>query len=362
MTDGGHQTNDRLFIHGFTQLFKIDRVVGGSKFESLWRKLPSPIGDLDPAPFVFVWIVLFIDHHLIGAIQLWRDGYHPYLQNPGSVLIPFGYTLVVGGILIVEYESNELELASREDTKELQALFDSLMESRIKYVVVVLAVTFRIFKIQSTGFDTIASVEGPVLGFVKWVIITPFVIIPIVSEFCIIVLGLHFWIPRELRKQGIDLNLDDPKNMGGLYPIGKLLKYTSQIFFLSMVVYSVVIVALQYFQDLQSNPLDISAILIGWVFGIAIFAVPIYWIHLHMSDWKESKQMEIIQNMKQIGETPGAYPDPELETQEELMRYMSYNQKLRRVDQMSEYPVDITIVQEIVAVAIIPYLVTLLPS
>lgn len=331
-------------------------------------------------PAVLLGVTALIDVFVLSLARSPESG-RLFINNPGAVPLILGWPLVVlvmmrlrdDYVSVVDSLPDPIHLPEGEYDRPRSvsiALLDRIglistedggfypiFPNRHKVGIWILAAGF--FHLLWITFEPpggVVSPESQLFPFqwaLKFYVFIPLTYYVGATEFVSLFLGIHLLLPFRIRQAEL-IDFDDHLLYGGLRPVGKLLR-TSAIAYLLLV--SLLIAFL-----VQPGGVELSArfplfiVSSATVFGALLFFAPIWWIHRHMKSAKESKIHSIAQHIR--GEFP---PDDELITNidfedlEEPLQYGHEYRRLTHVENMHEYPVDISLIQEFLLILLLPY-------
>lgn len=114
-------------------------------------------------------------------------------------------------------------------------------------------------------------------------------------------------------------------------------------------------------QGASPNNLFTSSLLVsGLLIGVLLFVFPIFWMHQYISRAKEIKIEAIAEETQAIGESNDIFPYATPESDQEANSYTYQFIALNQVQETKEYPLDISMIQEVLFALILPYLSTVL--
>lgn len=325
-------------------------------------------------PYLFVALAWAVTTLGFGFVRFLQDGTFPVLQAPGLLVAILPLLFVVYVILglrdryraVVEDLPDPVDVSESEDARIARAVLrvagwsdptgaDALADivtRRVKLSVLVLGLGLQAswFVLDPSPTSHLAAVYGRPVALVYFLLIVPLVYTVLGAELLSLYLGVHLFLP--LKATAADrIDFDDPLRFGGLRPLGRLLR-DSTASFLVVLAFFVVSEAV----GPGSSPLDAFSRLLllgGTAFAACAFAAPVYWLHKHMRGMKEARVERISRAMVEGGPDGGpatdALPDPgDVDYTYEFIR-------LTRVENMHEFPVDLSLVLEFCVALLLPY-------
>lgn len=257
----------------------------------------TPIGRLLPETFGVVSrrVPLGADPLLLYAIlvavaefalQTARalEGYPPfYLVSPLSLLRP---ALLLGAALVTRrlydrYASAvaEMSLSERADNA---AQFERLVPPKLVWGLITVGVAFTfgnlLFVITLPELSTWA-----VADILQRSIIVPFGYVPVFAMFLATYISIEVLVPRRIAKSDIGLYYHDPENLGGMRPVGELVKYAYYYLLVGLIVYAIAlygpyILGGVFHWSSENPPGMVANVLFTAVWGASV-GVMMYGIH-----------------------------------------------------------------------------------
>lgn len=229
------------------------------------------------------------------------------------------------------------------------------------------------FYIGLGKISVVYTFEGVFSGSIKYLIIIPFVYLPIIADLLATFVGIHVMLPYRVHDEEIELDFADTINIHGLRPIGEIIKRGTQTYFIAVLLLTLFFLrkALPIAQitggrialagGAYSRPTDLLFVylFLAWVLGVLFFVVPVVWLHRHM---RHQKQKALEQLHADLDDSAVRLKDitTKPEDQEEFLDSVYLYTALDRVENGYEYPVDYQLLRGVLAVGLLPLLVNLL--
>ncbi|MFB6254212.1 MAG: hypothetical protein ABEI06_06365 [Halobacteriaceae archaeon] len=356
----------------------IDRYASVTGFEWLASQIFQPAKAMRYASYlfvVFIWTVITVG---FSGILYFQTGILPLFQTPGLFVLLPGWLFVVylakaiqrRYYILIEnlpskdhvgpdkerrYESLLKQFGISQEYKEEP--FREIVPRQIKVLLLIggLGLYLLWFIVDPSPMQTFIDVYGRRLAQIYFYLVIPGIFYVFGVELISLYIGIHILLPLKVTMtERIDFS--DPFLYGGLRPLGKLLRDSSVGFLALLSIYGIFVVV-----AVGSNPVDPFSQLIlfgGITFGFIIFALPVYWIHKYMHHKKRAKIEEICEDIKDAGpeDDPNVFPETSPTAEEEFDKYSHDYIRLNRVENMKEFPVDFSLVLELLFVLLIPYL------
>lgn len=343
-------SQDDLWIERISKILKLNTVGEYLGYENL-------------GPYLFIWLFLIIDVPVLSTISyFYYGGGFPIVRNPFWILAVVLLTFTVWATMRVRdrYGSKVKKLNLPKKDEKAKKEFFEIYSRKVRYFFLISGIGFY-FLWLSFNFYSFLSIEGLVPFIGKFLLIIPFVYIPVGLEFASLFVGIHLSLPRKIRKFDIHPDFTDPERHGGFKPLGSLIKFSSQLYFGIIILYTMFFYSGPVFSSTPMGTTDIFFFIGAWVFGIIAYFVPLLWIHRFMVKKKEKKKRKIDKKMRDLGGENDfkSFPDGNPQNLDEMSEYVYYYLALDHVDQMNEYPFDLGMTQELLSVALIPITISL---
>lgn len=166
-------------------------------------------------------------------------------------------------------------------------------------------------------------------------------------------------IPKKVSK--IELDFSDIHRRGGMKDIGSSLLRTAEIYFviLTMVTFYEYLILPE---SLLRLGIMSTSFILAWVVGVILFFGPSLFIHGYMREAKEKKLNELNEKIRATGKESGGRVEVNPKDREERDEYVFYYLEHEHIINTSEYPIDVSVLQELIFAAIIPVILQLLFS
>ncbi len=195
------------------------------------------------------------------------------------------------------------------------------------------------------------------IPFILDIVFSLLMTLPVFIEFLTIIINIHFRLPSLVKKQELKIDFTDPFKRSGLEEVSSLYLFTTQIYFVGILLYFLV-----PFYTIMTG---IGAIKIGnmtllihfgaWLFGFVLFLIPQFSICNYVRDKKKEKIKEVHKEMRGIGKNDDSFPEVFPNDPDEMVKYMHSHHKLEMLHSQNEYPFDMGKVKELVSIAMIPF-------
>lgn len=280
-----------------------------SGFKYISDKLP--VSNVYP-PYLYLSAFLILDFGIINVYNHFTGGKHVLLRNPTAVTGIIGVCLAAFGIRYMATQShdavNALRISDRDLESDTEEIFTHLVSLRLKKLIwLCAAIGLYIHVIINIGIANLISFAGPA-ALINRLFSWQIGYLPFVVEFGLLFYGIHFRLPRRIKKVGLNLFFYDPRNMGGFAPVGQLLKRSYYLYTIGLLVffgltYGVYIIN---FGEQAADPGITEALFfsVAWFLGILSIGYSMWTVHQIMSTKKEKRIREIEDEIRDKFENP----------------------------------------------------------
>lgn len=330
-------------------------------------------------PYILFWTVLFIDVPVLLTLEWFGSGgTHFLLRYPVWLLYPVGLTFAIWAArqLRDEFRSTVDTITRTDpgfDADRLARPLPRPAKAGLALAVAALHISY----LFTADFAAVLSVRGLWTTALQYGLFMPLYYI-VFLDLAAVFLGIHVVLPLRVRLDDLTIDYHDPLTFEEVEAIGTLLKRSSQLYFLGLLI-ATIIAAWQAVAPASTGPVFLRSVSpqkqfalgIAWLFGAVLFVFPVYWLHGHMKREKRRVRDEILEQLQGASgeEPPLEHPavdaediDEFIEQSKEFHRYTSLYFKLDRLDAAPTYPVDYRIVRRIVILAVLPFLINILTA
>jgi ABC-type multidrug transport system fused ATPase/permease subunit len=337
-------TDDGTTPHGGDREFWLDGFAGLFGFGWLATRLP---GDLPPSYLYAVVTVvgsnvLTISYNLANGVPL------IYRTNPYFVLQPFVLFAAVYGArtLQAEYDSVLSEMAIKERADDPGSLLDPV-PAWLPWVLFGVGAALQLTRavLDMGGW----SVTDMFANFVLF----PFVFLPIVVQFFTVYVSIEFLAPWRLSRSTVGIHFLDPQGVGGLRPLGELIKKAYYYVVVGLVGYALITYA--PFVDTSWTVSAAAGVLFTtvWVVTVATVAFAVFTLHRFMHREKRAEIQRLESRVRDRIENPWDvqnYEVPEAHREE----VEDLRERIQQVSATSEYPATFSIWSQLLLSIAIP--------
>lgn len=334
----------------------LDRLTRRLGFGWLGDRLPG-----SPAPSVTFTVLMLVTVPPVLNFLSYRLG-NPviYINNPYFILQPLVLIGAAVGArsLRRRYHSvmQEMDVAGRASAPD--RLLD-IVPGWLPWAFFLTGVAFNFARVLGQGgFDAILRENGPA-AVIGWAVVNPFIWAPIIAQFLAVYLSIQLLAPWRLYHSDVGVHFRDPEGLGGMRPIGELLKHAYYYTVAGLVAYA--LIAYPPFvspENWEVTAVAATGFTIAWLGTIATIAFGVLVLHRFMHREKretlrtlEAEANEYIDNPWDIA----AYEIPE----EHRDRVEEILARMNQVSATNEYPATFSIWSQILLSIILPKAVQL---
>lgn len=264
-------------------------------FSTIANRLPTA-----PSPLVgYAVTVVIIELILQTARTL--EGYPPfYLVSPLSLLRP---VLLIGAALVTQrlherYYSavEEMNLRKRAENPDQ---FGQLVPSKLAWVVIGIGIVFtlgnNIFIVSIAEMSTWA-----VADILQRNLIVPFGYAPIFGMFLTTYVAIEVVVPRRIAQSDVGLYYHDPEGLGGMRPVGELIKHTYYFLLIGLVIYAIALYGphilggvFKWSSGAAPGVVTNAMFTAVWAASVAVMMYGIHTLHQFMRRQKREKLQQL---------------------------------------------------------------------
>ncbi|MFB6068732.1 MAG: hypothetical protein ABEJ90_02275 [Halobacterium sp.] len=327
-------------------------------FAWLSARLPWAV----PPLYLYAGAFVFLDLGVVNTyLHLFTDRSHAFLANPFTLAIPAFVVTAATGVryMASSYRDavDDLRLGERSDAGDVPfASFTASFRTTAALYAVVVAGYWGYLAWQGMGEYVGSLGAGPtaVIGLVVY----PLGFIPVAVQFVVLFASIHVLLPKRIAELRPKPAFLDPRDLGGFYPVGELLKRSYYLYTACLLLY------LAYVYGPVLAPLGIDTIAdVGapqaayftflWLFGLAAIGNSVYRIHRVMADEKEAQLRRLEDQLHDIVDDPYDISTADLHDNRE---FENVQRRLEQVRAMNAYPTTAFASTQILVSVLVPQL------
>lgn len=199
---------------------------------------------------------------------------------------------------------------------------------------------------------------GPVAVF-RFLVDTPFLYVPVMATFLSTYLAVEVLLPRRLADSDVNLDYLDPENLGGMRPVGELVKYAYYFLVVGLIAYAVatygphLLGGVFAYEGIPApGPVVNAAFTLVWGVAVGTMVYGIYVLHQFMVDEKREELHRLDQLAREHIDQPWDIEqfDPTNAPEE----YERYRQQVEHVTATREYPATFTMWSQLAVGVLLP--------
>jgi hypothetical protein len=290
-------TVDPLLVEPFMQDLWLDGLARRIGFGWLSRRLP---GDIPPS-YLFAVILVCTIAPTINAYAYLVGDPVVYIQNPFFILQPLA---LIGGVfgaraLRQRYYRVTREMRIEERTDNPEPLLN-IVPSRLPWIFFSVALLQNFARVWALGGFRGIYQESGITAVIGWGILNP-IWSALAVQFVVVYLAIEFIAPWRLYKSDIGIDFLDPEGLGGLRPIGELIKHAYYYMVAGLIAFALVVYG-PLISAPSWNPTATTSIVftVGWLGTVGTVAFAVFVLHQFM---RQEKRLELHRLTRMLRET-----------------------------------------------------------
>lgn len=335
---------------GFEGDLWLDRFARLLGFGWLAERLPGEV----PPSYVYAAVTVVGVTAALDGYALLRGTPLVYGENPYFLLLPVG-------LLGATYGARSLRGAYARVMTEMNV--ERRAENPTALVEPVPAWLPWVLFVGGAGLQLVRATlaldaYGPTDVVANFVVF-PFVYTPILAGFFSVYLGIELFAPRRLAASEVGIHFLDPEGVGGLRPLGELVKTAYYYVVVGLVGGALITYAPLVDSGWQVIPFANLLFTGVWVASVATVAYAVFTLHRFMYREKRREKRRLEAELLDIVEEPwdvAAYEIPENRREE----VEDIRNRMKQISATSEYPATFSIWSKLVLSVVLPKAVQLL--
>jgi hypothetical protein len=349
------QNSNQLLVNIFTEKLGFDR---------LSAIFPYNIQSI----YIYAFVFIFIDFGVVNTyFHVFKTRPHGFIQNPYSLAIPAAIITATVGIQYMSTnirqaleQMNIWERADYSENIQHTRFSVSLRSKIILYAIIISFYYIYIFIV--IGLPSYLETFGVVSTIAFVGVIYPLGYVPIAIEFFMLFVSIHIVIPKEMIKVCPTPAFLDPRNLGGFYPIGELLKrsyyiYTVGLLLFLSYIYGPTVTEIGTAGISRSGTPEVGFFTILWVFGIIAVGFSMFTIHRLMAKEKESQLSQLEEERNNLVDNPYDISSAELHDNTEIEQIQ---RRIEQVRAMRVYPTTLSTTTHLLGSVLLPQIMNLI--
>ena len=326
-------------------------------YERIRPRLPGSPGPLVAYALtfaVFDIVVLQGYQQLTGRVAV-------FLESPLWLLTP---TAIVAAALATEslHDRYDLTVAHHltRGHSDPPDRFTRLVPDWLALLFIAFGIVFTLLNaLVIVGLGRIEAVEG-IAGVVGFVVVIPFGYAPIAATFLATYASVEVLLPRRLEDADVGLYFLDPERLGGMRPVGELVKWAYYYVMLGLVVYAIATYgphilggALQYTAYEPPGTIVSATFTAIWILAVLTMVYGIHVLHRYMLGAKREE-------LRRLDERVRAYVDDPMDVAnytvvaDDASDFEELRSRMDDVASTREYPATFTMWSQVIVGVALP--------
>ena len=348
-TDTG-TTAEQPLVEPFEGDLWLDRLARRVGFGWLSRRLP---GDIPPS-YLFAVILVGTIVPTINVYAYFAGDSVPYIENPLFVLQPLCLVGSVFGARALRrrYHRVTQEMNIEDRTDEPGPLLD-IVPTWLPWLLfgaALLQVAVRVWALG--GFSGIYREDG-LASVVGWAIINP-LWSALAVQFVAVYLAIEIIAPWRLYRSDVGVDFLDPEGLGGLRPLGELVKHAyyymvAGLVAFALVVYGPVVSAASW------GPTATTSIVftVVWLGTVATVAFAVFVLHQFMREEKRRELHRLDRMLRETIDNPWDIKSDDVDEEKQAL-VDELQQRTETVSATREYPATFSIWSQLLVSIVLP--------
>ncbi|MGB9966430.1 hypothetical protein [Halobacterium hubeiense] len=347
---GGEDTSSRILL---------DNVLYRIGVKQLQERLPG-----SPQP-ITIWAFSFVLFDVV-LLQAYKEitGYTAtFLVNPAWLLSP---TLVVLAALGTSYlyakYDRALALIDIENRTVNPEMFNTLTPYWVRLGLYSIGLLYALFNLYNLGINRILEAGG-IAELLGVAVVLPFGYAPVFIEFLTVYIGVMIYLPRKIKKSDFAVHFLDPEGLGGLKPVGELIKLTYYLIVVGLVNYLILTYGPFAFGEIIQTPYEKPGIVVNsaftavWILTVGLLGYALYQLHSFLKREKQEELARLETRARDVIESPYNAMEWEVTDDEE---FQDIRNRMNYVSATKEYPTTFAMWSQILIGLVIPKAVQML--
>lgn len=283
-----------------------------------------------------------------------------FVQNP---LLLFSPVVLVGAAVATGWLHRRYDqVVDRSNLVERTnepARFDGLVPDWLSVAIIVAGLGFTVLNaFVLIGVPKLYAVGGPMRVF-RFVVVAPLGHVPVLATFLATYLSVEVLLPRRVATSDLRLDYLDPEKLGGMRPIGELVKVAYYTIMVGLVIYAIGLYGplvlegpLAYEGLGQPGPVVNLGFTAVWAVAVGTMGYGIYVLHRFMTVQKRETLHRLDREARAQVDQP--WDIEQFDAAQPPDEYERYRERVRHVTSTKEYPATFTMWTQLLIGVMIP--------
>lgn len=343
-------TEAETTIEPFDEDLWLDRLARRVGFGWLSRRLP---GDIPPS-YLFAVILVGTIAPTVNTYAYLAGDPVVYIKNPFFILQPLSIVGSVFGArnLRQRYHRVTQEMRIKERTTNPEPLVD-IVPNWLPWILVGASLLQIFARVMALGGFSAIYREGGLTQVIGWVIMNPLWSV-LAAQFVAVYLAVEFIAPWRLYKSDIGIDFLDPEGLGGLRPIGELVKHAYYYMVAGLIAFALVVYG-PILSAASWGPTGTTSVVftVVWLGTVGTVAFAVFILHRFMRQEKRRELHCLNQMLREAIENPWDIKTYDVDDDKETL-VDDLQQRIDTVSATGEYPATFSIWSQLLISVALP--------
>ncbi|MFB6194919.1 MAG: hypothetical protein ABEI80_02020 [Haloplanus sp.] len=333
----------------FLERIGIDRLVTANSSSRDWSPLVG-----------YALLVAFVEVVALQAYNLWVGRGVVFAANPLWLVRPL---LLVGAAVATQLLHERYDRAVARSNLRARAAdperFEGLVPDWLLGGIIAVGVAFTVLNaVVILTIPQIYAAGGPA-RVVRFLVVTPVGYVPVFGSFLATYISVEMLLPRTLSKSDVGLDFLDPERLGGMRPIGELVKFAYYLLMVGLVGQAVatygpyLLEGVFAYEALEPPGAAINAAFTAvWAAAVLTMAYGIYTLHHYMVREKQEALHRLDTRAREHIDDP--WDITRVDVSDPPGEYEAYRSRVEHVTSTREYPATFTMWSQLAVGVMIP--------
>ncbi|RLM63211.1 hypothetical protein DVK05_07935 [Halorubrum sp. Atlit-8R] len=312
-----------------------------------------------PPSYLYALVTIGVLELVLGAYSYAIGEPVIYLQNPFFLLQPIGLLAAVYGSrsLRRRYHEVTVEMRIRNRTDDPERL-TNVIPSWLPWTVFLSVVAVNYVRLFALGGPVAVYQDANLAAVIGWTVANP-VWASIATQFFTVYVAVTLIAPRRLRDSDVGVDFLDPEGLGGLRPIGELVKHAyyyvvAGLVAIGLVLYGPAIVGIEWERTTATNLIFTTV----WLSSVATVGYAVFTLHQFMRDEKRRELHRLRAMEERLVEDRWGVGFQRASSEKQGV-LEGVRRRMERVSATQEYPATFSIWSQLLLSIVIPKAVQL---